>query len=186
MSITRTLDATCEANAPSCNKYLAELAQNLTSTENCGAEYQSTDHPTVVSAHDAMLAYAPIYSAGCLRDPDTSAYCYANAVTNQTNPSSVYFYRLPLNKTLPGTTIPGCGYCLQQTMAIYHAATADRKQMIALTYVDAAKQVNLICGPGFSNETLAAEVTGNGAPGGLASTWLMSALPLLAAALWFV
>lgn len=185
LGVTRTLDATCAANATTCNTYLAGLARDLVSAENCGTDYRKPN-PSVVAAHDAMVAYSPIYTAGCLRDQETSAYCYANAVTNTTNPSGVYFYRLPLNRTLPSTTVPACGYCLQQTMAFYQAATADRRQMIASTYVDAAKHVNLICGPDFSNETLAAEIASNGGASGQASTRLAAALPLLAAVLWLV
>ncbi|KAK4039954.1 hypothetical protein C8A01DRAFT_36006 [Parachaetomium inaequale] len=182
VSITRTLDATCAANATFCSTYLAELAQNLTATENCGTDYQ-LGLSSVVDAYRAMLAYAPVYSAGCLRDPDTKAYCYANAVTNLTNPSTTYFYFLPLNKSLPATTVPACGYCLQQTMTLYQAATADRRQLIANTYVSAAKQANVICGPGFVNETLAAEVIPSGAAVVVrVSAWLATALPLLVGA----
>ncbi|KAL2133891.1 hypothetical protein VTI74DRAFT_1507 [Chaetomium olivicolor] len=184
VGITRTLDATCAANATSCNDYMKQLARDLIKTENCGAEYQRK-LPTVVDAYNAMVAYAPIYSVGCLKDENTGAYCYANAVTNLTNPSNSYFYFLPLNMTLPGTTIPACGSCIRQTMEVYQAATADRRQMIANTYVMAAKQVNTICGPGFVNETLAAEVIPSGA-GSTRLTWLATALPLATTLFWLV
>ncbi|KAL2164178.1 hypothetical protein VTH06DRAFT_3392 [Thermothelomyces fergusii] len=184
VGITRTLDATCAANAIFCTSYLNQLAENLTRPENCGTDYEQ-GQSTVVDIYNAMTAYGPVYSAGCLRDPDTGAYCYANAVTNLTNPSSTYIYFLPLNKSLPGTTVPSCDYCLQRTMALYQAATADRRQMIANTYVSAAKQVNTICGPGFVNESLAAEVIPSGAARLPAVSVLMtSALPLLAAFAW--
>ncbi|KAL2181358.1 uncharacterized protein P884DRAFT_190925 [Thermothelomyces heterothallicus CBS 202.75] len=183
VGITRTLDATCAANATFCTGYLNQLAQNLTQPENCGTDYER-GQSTVADIYNAMMAYGPVYSAGCLRDPDTGAYCYANAVTNLTNPSSTYIYFLPLNKSLPGTTVPSCGYCLQRTMALYQAATADRRQMIANTYVSAAQQVNTICGPNFVNETLAAEVIPSGAAKVPAASLLMtSTLPLLLATL---
>lgn len=141
----------------------------------------------VTDSYRAMLAYATVYTAGCLKDPDTGAYCYANAVTNLTNPSSTYFYFLPLNRTLPGTTVPACGFCMQQTMALYQAASADRRQAIAYTYVTAAKQVNTICGPGFVNETLAAEVIASGAAVlGALPVWVTTALSLVAAVVWLV
>jgi hypothetical protein len=162
VSITRTLDATCAANASFCTSYLTSLANQLISAENCGADFE-LGKTVIVDAYLAMRAYAPVYSAGCLRDPDSGAYCYANAVTNLTNPSTTYLYFLPLNKTLPGSTVPACGECLRQTMAVYQAATGDRRQMIANTYVGAAKQVNTICGPEFVNETLAAVVIPSGA-----------------------
>ncbi|SPQ22845.1 4c2db6b6-49bb-4660-b602-14764f04f563 [Thermothielavioides terrestris] len=185
VGITRTLDATCAANATFCSQYLAQLAQKLIEDDNCGADYKS-GQATVVDAYNEMMAYAPVYSAGCLKDPNTGAYCYANAVTNQTNPSSAYFYFLPLNQSLPGTTVPACNDCLKQTMAIYQAATADRRQLIVNTYVAAAKQVNTVCGPGFVNESLAAEVIPSAAVLSRPSTWLAAALPLLVVTLWLV
>jgi len=185
VGITRTLDATCAANATFCSGYLAQLAQNLTAQENCGIDY-AQGQSTAVDIYNEMIAYAPVYSAGCLRDPGTGAYCYANAVTNLTNPSAAYFYFLPLNKTLPGATVPSCGYCLQETMALYQTATADRRRLIVNTYVSAAKQVNTICGPGFVNETLAAQVIPSGAVMAKSVTWLASALPLLGAVVWLV
>ena len=143
-----------------------------------------------MDAYDAMVAYAPVYAAGCLKDPDTGAYCYASAVTNLTNPSTTYFYFLPLNVTLPASAQPACNYCLRQTMGLYQAATADRRQMIANTYAAAAKQVNVICGPGFANETLAAEVISSSGGGRLltaAGGWQgMVVLPVLAAVVWLV
>lgn len=160
-----------------------DLAKQFIATENCGADF-ARGTPTVVDAYEGMLAYSTVYTVGCLKDPDTSAYCYANAVTNLTNPSMTHIYFLPLNKTLPGNTVPACNYCLQQTMAIYQAATADRRQPIAQTYVNAAGQVNTICGPDFANQTLAAVVIGAAGRAKLAATWLPAALPLLAAVLW--
>ncbi|KAL2156421.1 hypothetical protein VTH82DRAFT_1166 [Thermothelomyces myriococcoides] len=187
VGITRTLDATCAANATFCTGYLDQLAENLTQPENCGAEYEQ-GQSIVVDIYNAMLAYGPIYSAGCLRDPDSGAYCYANAVTNLTNPSSTYIYFLPLNKSLPGASVPSCNYCLQRTMALFQAATADRRQMIVNTYEAAAEQVNLICGHDFVNESLAAEVIPSGGPKVMPSSLLTTgALPLLLAVLvWLI
>jgi len=41
-------------------------------------------------------------------------------------------------------------------MAIFDAATANRKSAIASDYIAAATQVNVQCGPNFVNATLAA------------------------------
>jgi len=43
-------------------------------------------------------------------------------------------------------------------MAVFDAATANRKSAIASDYVAAATQVNVQCGPNFVNATLAAAV----------------------------
>ncbi|KAK5652499.1 hypothetical protein OQA88_10404 [Cercophora sp. LCS_1] len=157
VSTTQVLDATCHANATFCNGYLADLARNLTAKEHCGTEYQQ-GHPTIRNSYAAMVSYAPIYSAGCLKDPQTSMYCYANAATNTTNPGNMYMYYLALNMSLPGSAVPTCNQCLQQTMNIFHQATGNRKQLIVNTYEKAAKQVNLLCGPGFVEEQLAVEI----------------------------
>lgn len=131
----------------------------------------------VRDAYVAMIAYAPVYSATCLKDTSSSSssgsgdsevgvgggYCYANAVMNFTNPSSVYVYHLALNVSLPGSTVPSCGGCLKETMQVYHAAAADRKQPVAGVYVKAAKMVNVVCGVGFVNETLPEEMVSSSA-----------------------
>jgi hypothetical protein len=187
LGITRTLDATCAANATFCNDYMQTLARNFTAPENCGREYDA-GATAIIDVYDAMTAYAPVYGAGCLRDDETSAYCYANAVTNQTNYSMAYVYFLPLNKSLPGATVAPCNFCLQQTMALYQASTADRRQLISLTYEAAAKQVNTICGPGFVNESLAPVAVPATALAGVMrpSTWLSTAVVGLAAVLWLL
>ena len=43
-------------------------------------------------------------------------------------------------------------------MAVFESASSDRSSAIASTYVAAANQVNVNCGPGFVNASLAAAV----------------------------
>lgn len=153
VSITQVLDASCKVDVNFCDDYLNNLATDLIKEDNCKEDYE-LQNQVVVQAYLGLRAYQPLYSATCLTDPDTSAYCFANAVTNLTTPSNVYFYYMPLNLTFPGSAVPSCNWCTQQTMGIFQSATANRKQMIANTYADAAVQVNTVCGPGFVNETL--------------------------------
>ena len=54
--------------------------------------------------------------------------------------------------------MPTCNNCLQQTMAVFEAASSDRTSALASDYVNAAMQVNAICGPTFVNASLAAPV----------------------------
>ncbi|KAK4218156.1 c6 zinc finger domain-containing protein [Rhypophila decipiens] len=184
VSMTQVLDASCAANSTFCSEYFSNLATNMTADENCGADYRD-GNSIVVKAYQAMLAYAPVYTASCLKDPETSMYCFANAVTNLSSPTSPYFYYLPLNRSLPGSSIPACNDCLQRTMNVFHSATADRKQQIANTYVSAAEQVNTICGPNFVNESLAAEASSSAGSrsipggGGKPSLWLLGTVLLL-------
>lgn len=164
------------------------MASNLTKSENCGDDYD-LGNPTVTAAYTGLVAYQVVYSATCLQDEKTSVYCFGDAVTNTTSPSETYFYFLPLNSSLPGGTIPTCGGCLQDTMAIYHVATANRKQPIASTYVDAAKMVDTLCGSTFANSTLAEAIVTNGAFSTLSkgpSTWLFVTTLVVMATNWLI
>jgi hypothetical protein len=152
------LDYACAANATACTSYLADVAANLTKSENCGEDYDAGDE-TATEAYLGLISYPVVYSATCLKDDETSAYCFAETVTNTTDSTQTYFYFLPLNSTLPGGTNPVCASCLKDTMEIYHVATANRNQPIADTYLTAAIDVDEICGPTFANSTLATAIT---------------------------
>jgi len=134
------------------------LANNLTSSDNCGADY-AAQNPTVLAAHTGLIAYEPLYTASCLKNPTTSAYCFADAVTNASSPTDSYVYYLALNTSLPGGSQPTCNTCLQDTMAIFDAAAANRSQPVSSTYVAAAQQINVNCGPGFVNASLPAPIS---------------------------
>jgi hypothetical protein len=188
VSTTQVLDATCHANVTYCNGYLSELAKSLIRPENCGLDYNAAN-PIIRNAYIALQAYTPIYSAGCLKDPQTSMYCYANAITNLTNPSNVNIYYLALNVSLQGSAVPSCNSCLQQTMNVFQAATANRKQYLANTYVSAASQINLICGPNFVNETLAVEIASSAGfrrYDAASSVWTVISVPLVAMLTWLL
>ena len=152
------LDAACSADVDFCTTFLKDKAKELISDENCGQEYTS-GQPNIQQAYVGLRAYNVLYKATCLRDPENDdMYCFANAITNTSTPANAYFYFLPLNKALPQSANPACSTCLQDTMAIYQAAAANRKQAIANTYVTAAQSLNAICGPQFANDTLPDEV----------------------------
>lgn len=180
--ITQTLDATCAANVTTCTTLMNSFASNLTQSTTCSADLTS-QNPLIEQAHQGLLAYKPLYQASCLRDPTTKAYCFAEAVTNSTSPSDTYTYFLPLNVSLPGGSQPTCNSCLQQTMTVFEAASADRSSALASDYVGAAMQVNVNCGPGFVNASLpaAAAVSGaqslayNGSNAGLLALFLVIA-----------
>ncbi|KAM0559552.1 hypothetical protein ACHAPJ_004075 [Fusarium lateritium] len=156
LSIVRVLDATCAANVTYCADFFDAAARNLTASENCKKEMDSGN--TVVKQFlYGMKAYEMMYKATCLQTPEDDMYCYANAVTNTTTAANAYFYYLPYNLTLPGSTNPSCSWCIQETMNIFHAAAEDRSQPVALTYEGAARQVNTLCGMDFVNSTLPPE-----------------------------
>lgn len=69
-------------------------------------------------------------------------------------------------------------------MQVFEAASSVRTRAIAQTYVEAAMQVNVQCGPGFVNQSLAAATVtsgvgrahghiGGGAWGTLGLIWIL-------------
>ncbi|EPE10333.1 c6 zinc finger domain containing protein [Ophiostoma piceae UAMH 11346] len=181
VSITQVLDATCAANATFCTGYFKELATNLTSASNCGADYK-LGNSVVVQAYLGMTAYQPLYTASCLKDAETSSYCFGNAITNLTTPANAYFYFLPLNISLPVSSVPSCNRCLQLTMGIYRSAAADRTASIANTYISAAQQVDTVCGPAFVNDSLPEAISGGFSLKQGALSWMVLSILLSIAA----
>ncbi|KAL7937622.1 hypothetical protein V8C35DRAFT_184584 [Trichoderma chlorosporum] len=153
LNIVRVLDATCSADSASCATFLDQAATNLTMSNNCKNEI-AQNQSLVLQAYNGLIAYKTIYAATCLQDPTSSQYCFANAVTNLNTPSDAYLYFLPYGLALPGSSNPSCSLCTQQTMEIYFSASAERSQPVASVYVDAARQVNTLCGPNYVNGTL--------------------------------
>ncbi|KAL8630460.1 hypothetical protein Q9189_003815 [Teloschistes chrysophthalmus] len=150
-AITRTLTATCNVNEPACSALLAQFAVELRKPENCADDYRR-QQPLVVSAYNALVAYEPLYKAGCERD-EQGNYCFANAITNFTSPTDSYPYYLPLGIALPGGSQPTCSKCLKDTMAVFNQAANSKQQQqpLATTYLPAAQMVNVGCGPNFAN-----------------------------------
>lgn len=141
-----------------CTDYLNTVANNLTSSANCKADYE-LGNPSVVEARDGLIAYKTLYAASCLHDPKTASYCVVDAFTNSSSPTDSYIYYLPLGMNLPGGTTPTCDACLANTMLIYQKASGNRSQPIFDTYALAAQEVNIICGPTFTNASIPAAVS---------------------------
>ncbi|CZR68496.1 uncharacterized protein PAC_18395 [Phialocephala subalpina] len=179
--ITQTLDYSCSANVTTCSAAMAAYAANITSTSACASDL-SSQNPTIQQARLGLLAYRTLYSASCLRNPSTSAYCFADAITNSSSPTDSYIYFLPLNISLVGGSQPTCDSCLKNTMSVFEAASSDRSSALASDYVSAAMQVNVNCGPNFVNQSLAAAAA-SGSPSSMSAgpSWGLFALVLLVA-----
>ncbi|KAG4027520.1 hypothetical protein MFRU_029g00440 [Monilinia fructicola] len=160
--ITQTLDASCSANQQKCSTLMTSLASNITSPSACSTDLLAAN-PLVTQARLGLLAYTTLFTASCLKDPSNGAYCYAQAVTNSSSPTDSYIYYLPLNVSLPGGSQPTCNECLKTTMAVFDQAGSVRTSAIAGTYVQAAGQINVQCGPGFVNASLPAAAVLTGA-----------------------
>lgn len=126
-------------------------------------------NPMVTQAYNGFVAYQPLYHAGCLTDNDGN-YCFADAATNASAPTSSYIYYLPLGVQLPGGTQPTCNTCLQNTMAIFSTYASNSSQPLNDDYSTAAQQVDVLCGSRFVEATTVkstSSAVGAVAPNGL-------------------
>ncbi|EEH42958.1 uncharacterized protein PADG_07778 [Paracoccidioides brasiliensis Pb18] len=146
--LSRILDAACSAPRDDCKAIMSDLAAKLTSKEVCGEDFR-LQQPIVIQAHNGLRAYTAVYDAMCLKSPDTHNYCFSDAVVNGTNPSNSFIYYLPLGMNLPGSSRPTCNKCLQATMQSFSRAATTDNQPIVKTYMPAANQININCGPAF-------------------------------------
>lgn len=151
--LTQTLGATCDVNFDQCSALMSSLATQIQTDNNCGEDLQLRN-PVVLQAYNGFLAYQPLYHAGCLTD-SLGAYCFSNAITNASAPTSSYIYYLPLAVQLPAGTQPACNTCLQNTMAIFATAAGNSTQPLNGDYTSAAQMVDETCGPTFVDSSVA-------------------------------
>lgn len=126
---------------------MAGWAEEIKQEDRCGADLDM-ENPVVTQAYNGFIAYQPLYRAACLLDSDGN-YCFANAATNASAPTSSYVYYLPLGVQLPGGARPACTSCLQNTMAVFAEAAGNTSQPLSSDYVGAAEQIQMACGPSF-------------------------------------
>lgn len=172
VTLVRTLDATCHINYATCSTLMSTLATSLRSSQNCQQDL-SLSNPMVEQAYAGLSAYDTLYHAACLTNPDSGNYCFADAVTNASAPTSSYIYYLPLGLQLPAGTRPACNQCLQNTMAIFATAASNASSALSGDYGQAAQMIDIGCGPNFVQQSVA--VTG----GAVANAPMMSAPALL-------
>lgn len=158
-STTSTLDASCNIIFPVCSSTMSSYALTLRSSSACSDDFDR-QNPIVRQAYNGLLAYDTLYNASCLKaaptsyNNNTSNYCFANAITNETSPTDSYLYYLPVGVSLPAGAMPTCDQCLKDTMGIIATSASNKTQPSSLTYVDAAQMINLKCGPTFVNATI--------------------------------
>jgi hypothetical protein len=153
VSLDQVVQTSCSANATKCSTYMSQLASDLIGSSACGQDY-NLGNSVVMQAYAGMIAYAPIYHAACLKDPATENFCFTEAATNDTNVTDYYVYFLPLGMPLPGSSRPTCNACLQATMEVFQQSALIKGQPLTQTYIPAAEQINIGCGPGFVNDTV--------------------------------
>lgn len=101
----------------------------------------------------ALQAYDLMRNTSCQIDTATNAYCYLESVGNS-DPSSYWFYLLPLGQPLVGITTSACNECTKQLMAMYADAldSSDGTLLSSLqqTYESAAKSLDNACGADYA------------------------------------
>ncbi|KAK2461305.1 hypothetical protein APHAL10511_006832 [Amanita phalloides] len=118
----------------------------------CPRELQ-TNTPIATDTLTGLRAYSLMYDAACHVDPATNSYCYVEAVQNS-NPSDLYIYQLPLNIMFPNSANPTCSPCSKDIMNLYIAAlqnptlALDLNALVA-TYNSGARALDTQCGSSF-------------------------------------
>lgn len=161
---------------------MASYVGQLTSSSNCGTDY-ANQNPIVIQAYDGLVSYDVVYDTTCLKAPDSN-YCFADAVTNASSPTSSYVYYLPVGEDLAAGATPTCNGCLKTTMQDFAKYASNSTQPISATYPSAAAEIDLVCGPNFA-ATNVKVVESGASPVSLARgcVWLCGLAALLAASL---
>lgn len=162
---SRVLDTTCSASVSSCASTMTSMAKKMLQKENCGPDYEA-NNSFVQNVYRDLMAYEPMFRATCLSNPETSNYCFVDAVTNTTAPDNYDVYFVPLGNSLGSGNVT-CNACLQATFDIFaHWATIDG-QAVDTTYMPSARVVNKKCGAHFANTTITTGIDNTKASAGL-------------------
>lgn len=136
-----------------CDLNMAWFASSLRSS--CATDL-SDQNLFAVSALTGLQAFNLMRQAACSVDPVANVYCYIEAVASS-DPSSYYFYQLPLGQTVPKITSGACNSCTKSLMSMYLAAlsSANATSLTGLqaTYGDAANKLNSVCGSSYAQST---------------------------------
>ena len=152
-SLDQILDFSCSVNLTACTVFMAHLASDLIKDSACGQDY-TLGNPIVTQAYTGMIAYQVTNQATCLKGPTSQDYCFSQSATNNTNAADYYVYFLALGMALPASSRPTCSRCLQMTMQVFENEAQYVGQPLTQTYIPAAQQINLGCGPNFANTSV--------------------------------
>ncbi|KAM6503503.1 hypothetical protein JOM56_000446 [Amanita muscaria] len=136
-----------------CAQTMTSYADQLRSS--CPNELQSNVQPIASDTLIALEAYGLMYDAACtLVNPTANTYCFIEAAQNS-NPSDLYFYQLPIGLTFPTNASPTCSTCSKDLLALYWSALGDNTQSpnlrtLATTYNSGAKAVDAVCNSDFA------------------------------------
>jgi len=152
-SLDQILELSCSVNVTACTVFMAHLASDLIKNSACGQDY-NLGNPIVTQAYTGMTAYQATCQATCLKEQASQDFCFSRSATNSTNAADYYVYFLALGMALPASSRPTCNQCLQNTMQVFENEAQYVGQPLTQTYIPAAEQINLGCGPNFANTSV--------------------------------
>ncbi|GJN89247.1 hypothetical protein Rhopal_002226-T1 [Rhodotorula paludigena] len=156
------LDASCSAPPTDCSTLMSSYARQIQLKNTCAQDLER-GNPLAVEALEGFQSYDLMREAGCLRNNETDAYCFADASANP-DPSNLYFYYLPEGTTLPSGTTPDCDACTQNLLRIYARYATNSTLAISRTYASGRSATALVCGPDFAPAVAAASTVSSAAP----------------------
>ncbi|KKK24281.1 hypothetical protein ARAM_003633 [Aspergillus rambellii] len=148
-STSHILDLACAADVESCAATMSSLASSLLQSNNCAQDYQA-GNPVVTNAYIDMITYEPIYRATCLTSPETTDYCFVDAITNTSSAANYDIYLLPYGSTITSAPFPTCNSCIQASLDIFSNWAPVTGQPLTTSYLPTAKAINSNCGAGFA------------------------------------
>lgn len=146
--VNQILDASCSVDLQGCKNVMSNHVKTLKTQGGCGADLEA-QNPNVMEAYQGFLAYESVYNATCLRSSQTNDYCFTDAVTNASSPTSSYIYYLPLGIGLPAGNMPACTQCTATTLNNYAAFAGNGTLPLSTVFADAVQEMDLACGPKF-------------------------------------
>ncbi|GAA96038.1 uncharacterized protein L969DRAFT_90271 [Mixia osmundae IAM 14324] len=148
-ALSAVLDNSCAADTQVCSDKMISLAQAIQDPAACGNDLKA-GNALAQSALNGFLNYDMMSQVGCLKDNSTGDYCFAEAASNDTSVTDLYWYQLPLGTTLPSGTQASCDACLVKTMSIYSDYASNSTLPISRTYNQARSVGSINCGPSWS------------------------------------
>ena len=101
---TAIMDRICAVNFDRCTAVMDGFGGQLRGKEYCKADYNA-QNPVAMNMLTTLIAYKPLYTAGCLKATDGD-YCFVDAAANTDRPEDLYIYSLPLGNPLPNGSRP--------------------------------------------------------------------------------
>jgi len=99
---TAIMDRICAVNVDNCTNFMNNYSGQIRQDRFCKSDYDNMN-PVVMNMFTTLIAYRPLYTAGCLKAKNGD-YCFVNAVTDTQNPEDLYVYSLPLGTHLPASS----------------------------------------------------------------------------------